>query len=152
MTRDLIFIMNYQYIPGQVSVNTLDTHLPESVLKHESCDLNELNELNELVNVLIDEDVELSLLVAQVRVFYSYGSDVRGINFEHIEKCLVNHLLKHLKPGGLEGDADLAVQKIKDFLQKLSDEPVIVGDYRVMVPGLIDVSLNSETGEVLKVA
>ena len=55
MTRDLIFIMNYQYIPGQVSVNTLDTHLPESVLKHESCDLKELNELNELVDVLIDK-------------------------------------------------------------------------------------------------
>jgi len=25
---------------------------------------------------------------------------------------VVKHLLKHLKPGGLEGDADLAVEKI----------------------------------------
>ena len=61
-------------------------------------------------------------------------------------------MLKHLKPEGLSGVSALAVQKIEEFLQKFSDEPVVIGNYRVMVPGWIDVSLNSETGEVLKVA
>lgn len=151
MTRDLIFIMNYQYIPAQVAVNRFVTHLPQSVLNHESCNVN-FDDLDKLVDVLIDENIQLSMLVAQVRGFYSYGSDVRGINFQHIENCVVNHLLKHLRPEGLNGASALAVQKIEDFLQKLSDEPVIVGDYRVMVPGLIDVSMDPETEKLSKVA
>jgi len=142
--------MNYQYIPGQVSVNTFDTHLPQSVLKHESCDVN-FAELDKLVDVLIDDNIQLSMLLAQVRGFYSYGSDVRGINFQHVENCLVNHLLKHLKPEGLSGVSAMAVGWIEEFLQKFSDEPVVVKDYRVMVPGLIDVSMDSETGVVSKV-
>lgn len=154
MTRDLIFIMNYHYIPGESDINQDFSLLPKSVLKHESCDVD-FEYLDKLVMDLIDEDIPLSLLVAQVRGFYLYGSDVRSINLHHIENCLIVHLFDHLKPEGLSGVSARAVACIKEFLQKLSDEPVVVEDSRVMVPGLIDItvdiSIDSKTGYASKV-
>ena len=121
------------------------------MVTHESCDVDFEN-LNRIVNTLIDENIELAMLVSQVRRFYSYGSDVASINFEHVENCLVKHLLKHLDFGTLNTPEKEAVKEIKDFLQHFSTEQIVIENYRVCVPGLIDIFVDPVSNTIQKVA
>ncbi len=121
------------------------------MVTHESCDVDFEN-LDRIVRTLIDENIELAMLVSQVRRFYSYGSDVATINFEHVENCLVKHLLKHLNFGILNTPEKEAVKEIKDFLQYFSLEEVVIENHRVCVPGVIDIFVDPVSNIIQKVA
>ena len=121
------------------------------MVSHESCDVDFEN-LSRIVDSLIEVNVELAMLVSQVRRFYSYGSDVASINFEHVENCLVKHLLKHLDFGILNTPEKEAVEEIKDFLQYFSLEDVVIENHRVCVPGLIDIFIDPVSNTIQKVA
>lgn len=121
------------------------------MVTHESCDVDFEN-LNQIVNSLIDENIELAMLVSQVRRFYSYGSDVTTINFEHVENCLVKHLLKHLDFGSLNTPEKVAVKEIKDFLQHFSTEQIVIENHRVCIPSLIDIFIDPVSNTIQKIS
>lgn len=121
------------------------------MITHESCDVDFEN-LSRIVDSLIEENVELAMLVSQVRRFYSYGSDVASINFEHVENCLVKHLLKHLDFGVLNELEKEAVSEIKDFLQFFATQDVVISDHRVCVPGMVDMFIDPVSNTVCKAA
>jgi len=121
------------------------------MIPHESCDVDFEN-LSQIIDSLIEENVELAMLVSQVRGFYSYGSDVAFINFEHVENCLIKHLLKHLDFGKLNELEKEAVSAIKEFLQYFSTQDVVISDYRVYVPGMVDMFIDPVSNTVCKAA
>jgi hypothetical protein len=147
-------LTKYMYINSEKF--TGPRYMPHSnfcdvMVTHESCDVDFEN-LNQIVNSLIDENIELAMLVSQVRRFYSYGSDVTTINFEHVENCLIKHLLKHLDFGILNTTERQAIEEIKSFLAFFTQESVIIENHRVCVPGMVDMFIDPVSNTIQKVA